>query len=415
MVSRFTDARDSDIVEVEKVSKWKNDTQEIPIDRYISVRDRFYALFRDDADVVCFGSFGSVNSPGLSDLDLIVVVKDQALAERSFSLPDILEDEQYILTHPPMVVPHSLMQYLPYYHLLNINWEDSGPEIQHYVEFDSETLGCLHILKKTLYLQSVLWELILGKRYCRRAFMALTSLVRSVEWLESFNIPVREVDKVFAESLLDLRKEWIKPAVNMNELIERLDTLLYSGLEIAIIFPERVSSHMLALENGKRFHPNRRCMQISPMRFLLEDDVLNAKNIIERILRKRPIFRISRCFGKYQSFIKGVFSVVGPQTFAIMAYNFPEASKYRKHIGQKQWETNQYPAICRAIETRLQPLLLKEFQTNMGIVEILAQAGLSRCYMGSEWMIPGFRGFILRVLGKTLGSMGFIQLLQKDN
>ena len=82
----------------------------VPVDArvYDEVRDEATSALLSDAGVVSVYSMGSVGTPGISDLDLIVIVEDETrsvgFARSALSIPVA----PYVMMHAPFVVPTSL-------------------------------------------------------------------------------------------------------------------------------------------------------------------------------------------------------------------------------------------------------------------------------------------------------------------
>lgn len=230
---------------------WQDDTIPISLKKYNDAQERFFNYFSSVSGVVCYGTFGSVNAPGLSDLDLVVVVEDECLSRKEFSIPKFQGDENYIFTHAPLVVPVSLLHFLPYYHLINITWANNSPNlVQNDVE-DLLTIGVLHVLSKTLYLQSFLWG-ILSKvnRSCKRSILALTSVAISVQFLQHFSIPVKESENTFVESILSLRADWLSSPENRKNQMIALNHLLLDALKLTLVLPERLAAYLFGFDEG---------------------------------------------------------------------------------------------------------------------------------------------------------------------
>lgn len=393
---------------------WQDDTKSIPLNSYLEAQDRFFNYFSTIPEVVGYGSFGSVKAPGLSDLDLVVVVEDDFLCSRKFFIPELEGDEKYIFTHAPLVVPISLLQILPYYHLINIEWAKTPDSITHEVDVLS-TVGALHVLSKTLYLQSFLWRLIFNQnRPCRRSILAMTSVARSVQWLELFSLPVEDSSTEFVESILSLRTNWCSSPENRDVQIKALEQLLYDALKITLYLPEIIATSLLEFP-GKNVQSTskQRGMQYAPMNFILEHSIKNSDNMISNVLNKKSIFKSTQFLRKYQPFVVGNFSFSGPVAYSIFDLEYSIAERYRQSIGCCRWGGEVDTSLREITKEKLSDVLQKKYSANMEFAKSMNDSRLYKCNFGNVWMQPGFRGAVFRSLAKTMGRIRLVSRLNE--
>jgi len=75
-----------------------------------------------------FYQFGVVRTPGVSDIDLLIVTRDETW-KRAIEIADkVIEDSErlrYLFVHPPVVVCESLVEHLSFFHTLEeCRWID---------------------------------------------------------------------------------------------------------------------------------------------------------------------------------------------------------------------------------------------------------------------------------------------------
>lgn len=390
---------------------WLDDTRSIPLEKYKEATKRFFNYFSLMPGVVRYGTFGSVGAPGLSDLDLIVVVEDQCLMRKEFFIPELLGDENYIFTHSPLVIPLSLMNLLPYYHLIDITWADDLPDLDHSDIQNLSVIGSLHVLAKTFYLQSFLWGLLFKvNRPCKRSILALTSVARSVQWLQRLSIPVKKSDLLYVESILSLRSDWCRFPENREIQIHKLDTLLARALEIAIELPESLALHILGIQKDSiDYGVNKRGLQRTPMNFLLEAPVHNTVDIIKNVQNQKLFFKLGYSLWKFRPYIVGSFAFSGPLAFSIQNLDFVISKDYRDSIGAGRWGAPVDYDLYRLTESVLSETLQKRFSANLKFARAMNEAGLYNCNFGSVWLPHGFGGFFLRFLARTMGRLRILR------
>lgn len=400
---------------MEECDMWEDDTRTIPLKKYEEAQDRFFSYFASTPGVVRYGTFGSIGAPGLSDLDLVVVVEDECLAKKKFSLPKLQEDEKYIFTHSPLVIPASMLNLLPYYHLIDIKWADGLPDSDQIDLKNLPLVSSLHVLNKTLYLQAFLWGMLMlfnAKRPCKRSILALTSVARSVQWLQNYSIPVKESENNFVNSILSFRTSWIN-SENRDEHIRKLDHLLFSALKIAIELPETLSLNLLGAEVGRSFTETMfRGLQSSPMNFILETPVHSAELVIRSVQEKHSLVRLAQCCGKFRPFIMGNFAFSGPITFAIRDLDFCLSKDYYNSIGGYRWGGAVDQDLSKAVEQMFAEPLQRKFTANFKFAKAMKDAGLRDSNFGSVWMAQDFRGELGRFLAQTTGRLRIIRRLQ---
>jgi hypothetical protein len=141
-------------------------------DLYSSALERLVAMLSKEKYVDAVYQVGSVRHPGISDIDLLVVVADEATSTRD-PREQLSTEERYLFTHSCFVVPVSLAPNLARYVLLHRyqllhgpdwRWEDDAGtaralEVQTALEFLAKNLVDLYVqltyrlLKVRVFLQ----------------------------------------------------------------------------------------------------------------------------------------------------------------------------------------------------------------------------------------------------------------------
>jgi hypothetical protein len=91
----------------------------IDLEAYDSLKLKLINHFSQFSDVKSIYQLGSVNDPGISDLDILIIVDNRS---EDLNMISLLRDEQYILTHPIFICKELfLLKSLNYTHFTNLN------------------------------------------------------------------------------------------------------------------------------------------------------------------------------------------------------------------------------------------------------------------------------------------------------
>lgn len=122
-----------------------NDIKRLTILDYHEAYDKFERYCLEDKGLTLMGAFGEVGCPSISDLDVFVCFSDRNFSfSRSRALEFIKNDSvlSYVFAHDPLIVPESMLSYVPFLHTLydlNLTHNPGGIEIQkpssEYIEF----------------------------------------------------------------------------------------------------------------------------------------------------------------------------------------------------------------------------------------------------------------------------------------
>src|SRR3989338_4883934 len=95
------------------------------IDDYEEVYEKIRSICARNPGVLSVYTFGQVSVPGISDIDLIFVLKDHAKLPKFLRKLAIDRKSKYILLHPFFIVPEDFMENIGYIHPnseLNLIW-----------------------------------------------------------------------------------------------------------------------------------------------------------------------------------------------------------------------------------------------------------------------------------------------------
>lgn len=89
---------------------------------YVEAIDSSLKILRGLSGVCLIAQFGSVNMPGVSDIDMLVVTTDEdftSVCEKAAHIPEEVTNGSYLFVHPITVIPHSLTAVSRVLHSLN--------------------------------------------------------------------------------------------------------------------------------------------------------------------------------------------------------------------------------------------------------------------------------------------------------
>ncbi|MFC1864249.1 hypothetical protein ACFLYG_00250 [Chloroflexota bacterium] len=84
---------------------------------YLDTLNRYLDKITQCQDVISVYQRGSVSHPGISDIDLLIVLKDEPgdFSWQKYSIKTLSEKDQYIFVHEPMVISESLAGKIKYF------------------------------------------------------------------------------------------------------------------------------------------------------------------------------------------------------------------------------------------------------------------------------------------------------------
>jgi len=227
---------------------------------YIKTRDTYVKTVMQVPAVKAIYQMGSITTPGISDLDLIVVLDDDAASTHKthYSTRRLTKKEQYIFMHPgAMVTNESTFRNLPLLiHASNLRrllGEDlaqislTSSEGRHvaYAVLIDHSIHLLHQLMK-----SVLSRVI----PTRRTLMSLSSIKHSLALVKEADLEVLDTWRTFQAEIEELKRNWLT-----REDRQRLVHLLGKGISILLeillhIEHALTRHHLIQVKNGVPRH-----------------------------------------------------------------------------------------------------------------------------------------------------------------
>jgi hypothetical protein len=196
--------------------------------QYERAAQEFLGKYSQHPDVLGIYQFGTVNNPGISDLDFIVVVKER-LSEpltRDYGYDFFSEKTSYILSHNPLIVPENLFSELgKIYPIL-------GDLRTHYGQ---EWLPTYESPASRVY--TALSLMIVCFRYPRQfismrttefldvrlSLQVLNALRHTRLLAQKLNLPTYEAEGEFFQQIMQLQRDWFElPASQAVTCLEKL-------------------------------------------------------------------------------------------------------------------------------------------------------------------------------------------------
>lgn len=168
--------------------------------------DLYVSWLRGSAGTLYIGQFGSIRSPGVSDLDLLVVCDDIQFAEimdRSARIITEIPHGDYLFAHPPSIIPVSVLtesRILHTFENLKLLWATDG-----FKPLDPLSQGSRSSIN-TLVWDSSFWSMTLGWRNARLGLRMLLLFLGNV--YQSIVADLRMIgDAAVADAILNAGRE----------------------------------------------------------------------------------------------------------------------------------------------------------------------------------------------------------------
>lgn len=216
--------------------------RQVGADYYTMAREEIIQYFSQNSDVLSIYEYGSVSSPGVSDLDIILVLKDEVKTQEEFFEFSNISKEVYHLLGDGTVMKMSQENFV------NINFLENNIKVKKLFGKNLKPLMPHKTYQETLDLISVIdW---LPERIIRLTRVLTTENVNTIDaltLLHSFSYTIRKVDNITyldnkfpkSQSVLNkiklLRNNWhslVNPKQVLMECIQESISLGYSYLDL---------------------------------------------------------------------------------------------------------------------------------------------------------------------------------------
>jgi len=171
---------------------------------------------------------GSIKAPGLSDIDIIVVVDDSFDSRRSAKL-SVKDMDERVFLHGPIVIPYSLSRTIQYiFYASNLQCLYGEPCLQEWEDIDNEERKLLASCYLVDFIESRFLQLSLlpGGEVDKRSWLTrVWSTVHSLELYQYvLNEELPKEIKIMEATIKQTRYDWLKNNSITDELfIEALE------------------------------------------------------------------------------------------------------------------------------------------------------------------------------------------------
>jgi hypothetical protein len=197
---------------------------------YDIARQHYLQMLQREPAVMGLLEYGSISTPGISDLDFIVILDDSARAPLSaaLSIESLPFSDRYLVLHQPVILSVSLLnhlsEWLPYSKIIPLWMQNSISYSGNSTPEPYTVAACLieKLYKYHRYYQRGWATNRISARWALAVFRALEYSLQSAEFLTG--LPISDRASVFVSALLDLRSNWFAPcdSFHRNEQLRYL-------------------------------------------------------------------------------------------------------------------------------------------------------------------------------------------------
>lgn len=161
-----------------------DDVKHLTTDSYLKVIEKYLEDVTGYPGVCFVGQFGSMGSPGVSDIDLLVITRDEhfkAVRQRSKDIVQELPNGSYLFWHPVAVLPLSLVEagnIIHFFDNIQVLWGDEA--IVGQLMKPAFHLSVINTIVWNSYFWSVVFRLGYGRRGLRFLLLVLGNIVKSI-------------------------------------------------------------------------------------------------------------------------------------------------------------------------------------------------------------------------------------------
>ena len=210
---------------------------QVSINEYDRNEQEFVNYFQCNPAVAAVYKIGSVSNPGISDLDLILVLKENGVFERG-DYEFLTKADDYIFAHRPFVIPETLFPYIHYFfypsNLRNLTGE-SCTFSRPVSSTERNQLAWLICAEAALSrLCDIVYQATCKSSISiRKMLLKLNSIKHNINLLQ--NVDERTViteSDGFINQISELRKSWF--SLHKEEQVKETLRTLYKGMTILL-------------------------------------------------------------------------------------------------------------------------------------------------------------------------------------
>ncbi|MGA1871243.1 MAG: hypothetical protein ACMUJM_22155 [bacterium] len=235
--------------------------QQIALQKYEQNIQEFVKYFRTHPTVSAIYQIGGINDPGISDLDLVLVLKEnEALSSKDNDFLTTLN--QYLFIHPPFIISEDLFVYLPYFFYANNirkltgkNYQFLEPELS----LDNLQLCALLCYEAAIgRLSDIIYQTTCGNSISlRKMLLKLNSIKHNISLMNKVidTCEGNGWDK-FIIQIGSLRRSWF--SLSKDEQIKNTYSALYEGVNVLLEIINNLalrSKNLFRIDNICNEHP----------------------------------------------------------------------------------------------------------------------------------------------------------------
>lgn len=186
-----------------------------PNEEYIKLIEKVISFYSNKEYVHSIKQIGSVSNPGISDLDFLIIIRDNYFVNDNF-MSTLTRDEKYLMIHPPFCVPEKYMENIKKFTLFFVKESKINDDVSMHIALE-------YLLK--LYI-TITIQLNIG-------IVKLRSLLLEIKAAHSDVIMFNNHYEILQDIIffVELRNSYFEKPRNEIEIINRLKQL-YNNLEL---------------------------------------------------------------------------------------------------------------------------------------------------------------------------------------
>ncbi len=216
----------------------KDDTKYFPREAYPQAIFEYLKMLKPHyTDISAIYQFGDVGQPGLSDIDLIVVMKNNCHQQKytDYTVPRQNDSLTYLICHDPLFVNEEIFRKIKYgYPIFKLSWLwGKGIDYEQVLHDENKEINILNLLNTFLtkvpsdYIRYIYRE---EQVSCRLAIAMLNSFKHMYALLFSITGERDSGSENYIERLDGLRKGWFQD--NSLEKLEQLKEMIKESLYV---------------------------------------------------------------------------------------------------------------------------------------------------------------------------------------
>lgn len=266
-----------------------------PLGDYLKAIEKIKRLATKEKNVLSVYTFGEITCPGISDIDLIFVLKD--IAKMPVFLKNILRDKDlsYVVYHPAFILNEWIMHGINYIYPKSNFKLIYGKEIKIKrlsPEEHKQSLICLTVDVILRHYPSDYLTILLSNRVnLRMCLLRLNALNHSINLFKELNGTIKKEWSTYSGDISELRKNWFK--IDSEKRKEKIIELLKKAVYLSYDFVS---------EFKKKFYRGTRKLNFESKNDVIFKGTKVRLSFVENLDEDKAIDTIINHFKKYGNF-----------------------------------------------------------------------------------------------------------------